>query len=102
MPSEPRSTRIILPTFVRRSLWALGVLYVVYLVTANIFLNSPAVWRILNQRPEAFQAQWSHAQTWWPGYMRISHLRLRGQAREWLWTAEGEQASGRILLWPLL
>ena len=102
MPSEPRSTRIILPTFVRRSLWALGVLYVVYLVTANIFLNSQAVWRILNQRPEAFQAQWSHAQTWWPGYMRISHLRLRGQAREWLWTAEGEQASGRILLWPLL
>lgn len=102
MPNEPKPTHVILPTFVRRSLWTLGVLYVIYLVAGNVFLNSSAVTRVINRRPEAFQAQWSHAETWWPGYLRASHLRLRGQARQRLWVAEGEQASGRFLLWPLL
>lgn len=101
MPNEPKPTRVILPTFLRRSLWTLGVLYVVYLVAGNLFLNSASAMRLLNRRPEAFQVQWSHAETWWPGYLRVSNLRLRGQAREWLWVAEGENASGRVLLWPL-
>ena len=102
MPSEPKQTRVISRTFVRRSLWTLAVLYVVYLVGGNILLNSASALRMLNRRPEAFQVQWAHAETWWPGYLRASHLRLRGQAREWLWQADGEQASGRVLLWPLL
>ena len=102
MPSEPKQTRVISRTFVRRSLWTLAVLYVVYLVGGNILLNSASALRMLNRRPEAFQVQWARAETWWPGYLRASHLRLRGQAREWLWQADGEQASGRVLLWPLL
>lgn len=102
MSSEPRSTRVILPAFVRRLLWALGVLYVVYLVAGNIFLNTPTLSRIVNQRPEAFQAQWARAETWWPGYVRVSDLRLRGHARQWLWAAQGETVSGHVLFWPLV
>lgn len=102
MPNEPKPTRVMLPTFLRRSLWTLGVLYVVYLIVGNLLLNSASAMRLLNRRPEAFQVQWSHGETWWPGYLRVSNLRLRGQARQWLWVAEGESASGRVLLWPLL
>jgi len=102
MSTEPPQTPNRFATLLRRSLWVFGALYVVYLIVGNIALNTAPLLRSLNRRPEAFQVQWSHAETWWPGYLRTSHLRMRGQAREWLWTAEGESASGRFLWWPLL
>src|ERR1700760_2254498 len=101
MSSEPTTKRSAPATFLRRCLIALGVLYVVYLIAGNVLLNSASTMRSLNRRPQAFQVRWSHAQTWWPGYLRVSGLHMQGQARQWLWSAEGESASGYFLWWPL-
>lgn len=86
----------------RRLLWLLGVLYVIYLIAGNIFLNSPLAPTEVNRKPQVFHAQWAWAWTLWPGQIHAHDLRLRGQARQLLWSAQGDAASGRIMLWPLL
>lgn len=80
----------------------ISVLYVAYLIVGNLALNTSALHRILNRRPEAFQAQWSRAWTWWPGYLSVSDLHLWGHARQRIWTAESAHATGHFLWLPLL
>jgi hypothetical protein len=91
-----------LPAPLRRLLWLLGVLYVIYLIAGNVFLNSPLAPAEVNRKPQVFHAQWAWAWTLWPGQIAAHDLQLRGQARRLLWSAQGESASGRIMLWPLL
>ncbi|WP_377304083.1 hypothetical protein [Rhodanobacter umsongensis] len=86
----------------RRLLWLLGVLYALYLIGGNLFLNSPLASAEVNRKPEVFHAQWTWAWTLWPGDIHAHGLRLHGQARQLLWSAQGDAASGRIMLWPLL
>lgn len=86
----------------RRLLWLLGVLYVFYLIAGNVFLNSPLARTEVNRKPEIFHAQWTWAWTLLPGQIHAHDLRLHGQARQLLWSAQGDAASGRIMLWPLL
>ncbi|TPG11521.1 hypothetical protein EAH88_03145 [Rhodanobacter glycinis] len=98
---EPKLMRT-LPAPMRRLLWLLGVLYACYLIGGNIFLNSPLAPAEVNRKPEIFQAQWAWAWTLWPGQIHAHDLRLHGHARQLLWSAQGDVASGRIMLWPLL
>jgi hypothetical protein len=91
-----------LPAPMRRLLWLSGVLYVLYLIVGNAFLNSPFAAATVNRQPEIFHAQWAWAWTLWPGQIYADDLQLHGHARKLLWSAQGESASGRIMLWPLL
>ncbi|HEY8682723.1 MAG TPA: hypothetical protein VIM06_06085, partial [Rhodanobacter sp.] len=75
--------------------------YVLYLIVGNIFLNSPLAPAEVNRKPQVFHAQWAWAWTLWPGQIHAHDLRLHGQARQLLWSAQGDAASGRIMLWPL-
>lgn len=86
----------------RRLLWLLGVLYVLYLMGGNVFLNSPLARTEVNRKPQIFHAQWAWAWTLWPGQIHAHGLQLHGQARQLLWSARGDAASGHIMLWPLL
>ncbi|WP_426701800.1 hypothetical protein ACPPVV_01940 [Rhodanobacter sp. Col0626] len=86
----------------RRLLWLVGVLYVLYLIIGNVFLNSPMASSTINRKPETFHAQWAWAWTLWPGQIHAHDLQLHGHARQLLWSAQGESAGGRIMLWPLL
>jgi hypothetical protein len=97
---EPKLMRT-LPVPMRRTLWLLGMLYVLYLIAGNIFLNSPLARTEVNRKPQVFHAQWAWAWTLWPGQIYAHDLRLHGQARQLLWSAQGDAASGRIMLWPL-
>lgn len=85
----------------RRLLWSLGVLYLLYLVGGNIYLNSPRVSSTVNSSPKTFQATWSWAWTLWPGQLVVYDLHMYGQARQLLWDARGHTAMGRLKLWPL-
>jgi hypothetical protein len=85
----------------RRSLWLAGMLYVLYLIAANVFLNTAALAQI-NRKPETFQAQWRWAWTAWPGQIHASDITINGHARLLLWRAHGASAGGRVMLWPLL
>ncbi|MFC5524368.1 hypothetical protein ACFPPA_01300 [Rhodanobacter ginsengisoli] len=90
-----------LPAPLRRLLWLSGVLYVLYLLAGNSFINSPLARTAVNRNPRVFHAQWDWAWTLWPGQIGVQQLQLRGQARKLLWSARGDSAQGRVMLWPL-
>ncbi len=90
-----------LPTPLRRALWLLGLLYLVYLIAGNVFLNTGALSQI-NRKPETFHAQWKWAWTAWPGQIHAHDITINGHARQLLWRAHGASAGGRMMLWPML
>lgn len=96
---EPALMRT-LPPYLRRLLWLFGVLYVVYLVGGNVFLNTAALGQV-NRKPEAFKAQWAWAWTAWPGQLHVHDLSLGGHVHQLLWSAHASSAGGRIAIWPL-
>lgn len=100
MPNERPPGRLVRKV-ARRCLWVVGVLYVVYLVLGNIFVNCPLATQLVNRQPQTLEAHWASARTWWPGQVRLKQLRIRGQARELLWNIDVGQASGRLQLWTL-
>lgn len=85
----------------RRLLWLLGVLYVLYLVGGNLYLNSSLASSNVNQKPQTFQATWGWAWTLWPGQLVVHDLHMHGHARQRLWDARGNTVAGRLKLWPL-
>ena len=76
--------------------------YVLYLLAANVLLNSHFGHDLLNRRPQAFTMEWTGARTFWPGRLALHDVRLRGQAPRVHWSAQADTLRGRIALWPLL
>lgn len=89
-----------LPPNLRRLLWLSGVLYVLYLIAGNVFLNTAARVEV-NRQPETFHAQWAWAWTAWPGQLHAHDLTINGHARKLLWSAHAVSAGGRMVFWPL-
>jgi hypothetical protein len=83
-------------TWLQRLLLTILVLTGLYLVGANLFLNSSLAPRALNRHPERFRIGWSSAWTLWPGLVRIRGLRLRGHVHDVTWFVDGQRASGWI------
>lgn len=83
-------------TWLQRLLLTILVLTGLYLVGANLFLNSPLAPRALNRHPERFRIGWSSAWTLWPGLVRIRGLRLRGHVHDVTWFVDGQRASGWV------
>ena len=83
---------------------AVGVvaIYVLYLIAANVFLNSALGERAFNQRPERFQIHWTGAMSLYPGHVHLRDVRVGGHVRRNLWSVESPVADGRIKLLPLL
>jgi hypothetical protein len=88
--------------WLRRLLIALAVLYALYLLAGNVFLNTPLGEWAVNRKPEKFQLRWESGSTWWPGRVNLSGATLQGHVRRITWQARVERASGRIALLPLL
>lgn len=84
------------------ALLALVVLYALYLVAGNLFLNTSLGHAALNRQPEKFQMQWSRGSTWWPGRVSLSRVKLQGHVRHTRWSIQAASARGRIGLLPLL
>lgn len=78
------------------------VLYLLYLLAANVFLNTQLGVTTINRKPERFSAQWDRAISLYPGHIHATNVRLRGHVRTVEWKVSGSQASGRIKLLPLL
>lgn len=76
--------------------------YLLYLIAANVFLNSAWGREVVNRKPEKFRMEWTAARSVWPGVVQLRELRLRGHVRHIEWTAQATTASGRIALLPLL
>lgn len=85
-----------------RALAALVLLYVLYLVAGNLFLNTSLGRDTVNRKPEKFQMHWSSGSTWWPGHVSLSEVKLQGHVRHTQWTLQAAHASGQIGLLALL
>ncbi len=82
--------------------WALAVLYALYLLAANIFLNTSLASLAFNQKPERFHIEWRSAFSLYPGHIHARGIKVGGHARTTLWSASSPGADGRIKLLPLL
>ncbi|ASR43522.1 hypothetical protein BEN78_09210 [Xanthomonas citri pv. mangiferaeindicae] len=80
----------------------LVALYLLYLIAANVLLNSALGERLVNRKPERYHAQWSWAMSLYPGHIHARDVVMGGHARTNLWTAATPRADGRIKLLPLL
>ncbi len=90
--SLPRTVR----PWLKRILLALLVLAALYLLAANLFLNSPMAARALNRRPHRFQIHWKSAWTFWPGLVHVRGLRVEGWRPNVAWLVTAERARGWI------
>ncbi len=81
----------------RRVALALVAVEILYLVAANLLLNTDRGHAWLERRPEKLSFEWSAAWTWLPGLFHVRDLELSGRARRATWTIAAESA--RTWIW---
>ena len=101
MPSFPTWLRRHRRSLIRIVL-VLLLIELVYLLAANVFLNSALAERSFNRKPERFHIHWSSAYSLYPGHIHASNVRLGGHTRRNRWVTLSPEARGRIKLLPLL
>ncbi len=89
-------------SLLRRIAFGVLITYVVYLVVANLLLNTGAGHALANIRPQKFHAGWERAVTYLPGRVTVWELKLAGNVRRTVWSVQADVAHGRIALLPLL
>ncbi|MDG2526124.1 hypothetical protein P6166_12235 [Stenotrophomonas sp. HITSZ_GD] len=99
-PLRPRWNA--LPRWLRGSLLAVVSLYLLYLLAANLFLNTGLAPWAINRKPERFTLHWDRAVSWWPGRVDVHGVRLRGHVMHVRWHIDAARARGQIALLPLL
>jgi len=83
--------------WLKRLLLVLLALAALYLLAANLFLNTRLGSWAVNRRPERFRATWSSAWSVWPGGVWVRGLSLRGRsANDVLWTVTVDRGHGWI------
>ncbi|MCL7713837.1 hypothetical protein [Stenotrophomonas mori] len=94
LPSRPRRGRSVL--------FVLAVVYGLYLLAGNVFLNTPLFARATNRMPHKFVMTTGPAITLLPGHVTAWNVRLRGHANHTVYVLRAERASARMALLPLL
>jgi len=97
----PRPRWTALPRWLRWPLLALVSLYLLYLLAANVFLNTGLAPWAINRKPDRFTLEWDRAVSWWPGLVDVHGVRLRGHTMQVRWQIDAERARGRIELLAL-
>jgi len=67
---------------------AVVAIYGIYVVGANIFLNTDVAFKLINKKPEKMHIQWSSGTTIWPGVVTIKDFQIRGQSKKMQWFCE--------------
>lgn len=80
----------------RRLVLALLALAALYLVPANLFLNTPLGRWAVNRRPERLRVSWRSAWSLWPGRVDVRGLEVRGHQRSVRWRVAAERGHGVI------
>src|SRR5262245_11507900 len=86
----------------KRRMWARRLLIAalvgaaLYLVPANLFINSPLGSWAVNRRPERLRVVWSSGWSVWPGRVHVRGLEVRGHQRNVRWWVTAERANGSI------
>jgi hypothetical protein len=69
-----------------------------YVVAAHFMLKGDALSRIVNKKPEKMQITWSSARSWFPGFVTVDELEIRGQTRRIQWYVAADDVHARISL----
>ena len=80
----------------------LAVLYVLYLIAGNLWLNTPLLDLVTHRKPEKFRMDTGPAITLLPGHVIAWNVRMRGHVQRTVYVLHAERVSGRIALLPLL
>lgn len=86
---------------IRRLAKAVIVVFVIYAIAGNVFLNTPLGPWAINRKPERFEMTWSHGVTWFPGFVALWNVHAKGHVRRVVWDADTNRAYGRIAISPL-
>jgi hypothetical protein len=89
-------------SWTRRIVAGLAAAWVLYLLAANLLLNSSPGRDLANRQPEKFRASWDSAWTLYPGHLRATDLRIAGHVRRTVWSLQADSIRGRVALLPLL
>ncbi|MBU8974754.1 hypothetical protein JI752_001230 [Lysobacter sp. MMG2] len=89
-------------TWVARIALALALLYALYVIAGNVFINTPLGEWVANRKPEKFQIEWGGGYTFWPGRATVHDVKMKGHVARTYWSVNAEKASGRVAIWPLL
>ena len=73
-----------------------------YLLAANVFLNTPLGSWALNRRPQMLEVSWDRAWSLYPGDVTVLGLKLRGATPTVRWSVDLDKARGWIDLTALL
>ncbi len=76
-------------------------IWLAWLLLGNLALNTGLAEVLINRKPDAFQMQWRHGLTLWPGQAWLWQSRLQGQERHLRWQLRAERVGGRLSLLPL-
>jgi hypothetical protein len=80
----------------KKLLLAAALLAGIYLVGANVFLNTPFGPWVVNRRPQTVRVSWRRAWTVLPGNVRVRGLRIEGHASTVDWWITAERGQGWI------
>jgi len=97
MPLIPECVRR-LPWPWRTALVWFVLIYAVYLLAGNVFLNTPLFETVVNRKPEKFTLRTGPAVTLLPGHAIVWNIRIRGQANHTVYIFRAERASAWISL----
>ena len=84
--------------------WLVGIAIVcivvelVYLVAAHFMLKGETLARLINKKPEKMQITWTSARSWFPGFVTVEQLTIRGQSRKIQWYVAADDVHARISL----
>jgi hypothetical protein len=77
---------------------ALLALELIYVVGANLFLNSETALQAINNKPQRLWLHWQRGWTILPGVVHVSGLQIRGQDRQFQWYAELDKLTAWVSL----
>lgn len=89
-------------TWIARIALALALLYALYVIAGNVFINTPLGEWTANRKPEKFQIEWGGGYTFWPGRATVWDVRMKGHVNRTYWSVQADKARGRVAIWPLL
>jgi hypothetical protein len=84
--------------------WIVGIavacvaLQLGYLVAAHFMLRGDTLTRLINKKPEKTRIEWKAARSYFPGFVTVEELAIRGQSRKIQWYLEADHVHARISL----
>ncbi|MFQ5936261.1 MAG: hypothetical protein ACE5LB_07630, partial [Acidiferrobacterales bacterium] len=75
---------------------------VIYVVGANVFLNSERAFDLINRKPEKLWLRWDKGWTLVPGVAHVEGLQIRGQDRNFQWYAQLDEITTAVSLTALI